>query len=54
MLSTSDIPEAPYSSIEVAESLDNQDVLRKYRDEFVIPLRRYVSGENAISGKMNI
>ncbi|CAO3607697.1 unnamed protein product [Mucor hiemalis] len=39
------------SSIELSESLDEQDSFRKYRDEFVIPQRRSVSGENPISEK---
>ncbi|GAA5813658.1 hypothetical protein MFLAVUS_007143 [Mucor flavus] len=41
----------PLSSIEFAENLDNQDKLSKFRQEFVIPLRRYVSGENAVTEK---
>lgn len=40
------------SSIEFAESLDEQDKFRKFRDEFVIPQRRSVSGENPIAGNV--
>ncbi|KAG2204660.1 hypothetical protein INT47_011955 [Mucor saturninus] len=32
-----------FTSVEYAESLDNQDALRKYRDEFVIPTLRDIS-----------
>jgi hypothetical protein len=39
------------SSIELAKKLDEQDQFAQYRDEFVIPTRRSVSGENPVSGK---
>lgn len=38
-----------FTTLEFAESLDNQDSLRKYRDEFVIPTLRDIS--NGDSGK---
>lgn len=38
-----------FTSVEFAESLDNQDALRKYRDEFVIPTLRDIS--NGDSGE---
>lgn len=49
------IEKSPYdvSSIEFAESLDEQDRFRKFRDEFVIPQRRSVSGENPIAGNVH-
>lgn len=50
MTETLEKSEFPLSSIEFAENLDNQDKLSKFRQEFVIPLRRYVSGENAVTG----
>lgn len=40
------------SSREFAEKLDQQDKFAQYRDEFAIPVRRHVSGENPTIGKV--
>jgi hypothetical protein len=39
-----------FSSMEFAQTLDAQDQLKQYRQEFAIPARKNVSGENPILG----
>jgi hypothetical protein len=39
------------SSVEFAQALDAQDELKQYRQEFAIPSRKDVSGENPLLGK---
>jgi hypothetical protein len=39
------------TSLEFANELDTNNKLSKYRNEFAIPTRRMVSGENPVIGK---
>lgn len=42
----------PFDSKQFADYMDANDELSKYKAEFAIPLRRNVSGENPIAGKL--
>lgn len=39
------------SAIEFAQDLDTQDKLKQYRQQFSIPLRKDIAGENPILSK---